>query len=820
MSTYRRSLTVLALTAMTVSGLAMTASAEESVAPVVSDRTSLSGDQPEAVARGLIVQTTTQGVSDDALETADDALGGEANVVDDAKLTGRISTVRFDAEVGAEVATEAASDLEKRSDVVWAVPDTLRQRQYRPPGYPHYESTQWNLWDVVPATPAGGYTIKAPGLWRKTSGSSDVRVAVLDTGVTSHAALAGQQVPGYDMVGPDDPKASVKTFFTANDGDGRDANPADPGDWVTRGQCYRNSPPQNSSWHGTFVAGQIASDGNYGIRGVARGSKVQAVRVLGRCGGWDSDILAGITWASGGSVAGVPDNQFPSQIVNLSLGYTYGRGADRDRACKAYATAAAAGRARGSIFVAAAGNDGANANLAVPASCPGFISVGALGRKGFSATYSNIGSSVDLSAPGGDTLIGGEAELIPSLGDRHRSTPGVDGTLAYEGTSMAAPQVSGGAALILSLLKEPDPRGEPVAISASKLETAVLASTSPFRAKSATYAKKKVVIGGRTYTFDLNCSGHAWCGRGMFDLSRIPVPWTETQWGGEHVVNEPFIAYPGQWQGNPDLRFQWFRISADYMNVQPVGTDSRFYYPTVDDVGAMLQLRVTPKSGLYSEVSQWTSQTGLVRVGPSVAMTVPTEPIVYGTPYTTSVVVRGLEGGGPLADHVEDAPVAVRADDLDLTGWVDLVDGKAELTIPGDKWKVGSMRVRTTYVGKYDVESQHTTTSSSASPYQIVTVVKASAVMRTSLISKIRYTSRAKLSLVVTVPNVPQPSGALKIYDGSRVIANSYLYGSSNGRKTITLPRLSKGTHEIRVRYAGNENINAKYSAYERIVSK
>ncbi|MEV7397417.1 S8 family serine peptidase [Aeromicrobium sp. NPDC092404] len=816
-------MTILATAALTLSGLAVTASAEEPEAPATSaGRTSAPEAQPDAVARGLIVQTSTPGVSDGVLETTDDALGGEANVVDDAKLTGKISTIRFDEEVGAELATEAASDLERRADVVWAVPDTLRQRQYKPPGYPNYNSGhQWNLWDVVPPKPAGGYTIKAPGLWRKTSGSSEVRVAVLDTGVTGHAALAGQQVPGYDMVGPDDPKAAVKTYFTANDGDGRDPDPADPGDWVTSGQCYRNSRPAHSSWHGTFVAGQIASNGEYGIRGIARDSKVQAVRVLGRCGGWDSDILAGITWSSGGSVAGVPDNQYPSQIVNLSLGYTYSRGADRDRACKSYAAAAAAGRARGAIFVAAAGNDGANANLAVPASCPGYISVGALGRQGFSATYSNVGSSVDLSAPGGDTLVGGERELIPSLGDQHRSKPGVDGTLAYEGTSMAAPQVSAGAALILSVLSQPDPNAGPVTVSPAKLEAAVLASTTRFRAKSATYAKKKVVIGGRTYTFDLNCSGHTWCGRGMFDLSRVHVPQTEAQWGvARHVVHEPFSAYAGSWQGNPELRFQWFRISADFSEMHPVGTDSRFYYPTPEDAGAMLQLKITPKSGLYSEVSQWTDRTGIIRMGPTVSMTLPTGPVVYGTPFTTSVVVSGLEGGGPLADQVEDAPVAVQADDVTLTEWTDLVDGKAELTIPGEAWKVGSHRIRTTYDGKYDSVNHRVITLASASPFQVVTVVKANATVGTSLISAIKRTSNAKLSLTVSVPGVPQPSGALKIYDGSRVIANSYLYGSSNGKKTITLPRLAKGKHQIRVRYAGNANINAKYSAYETIVSK
>ena len=125
-----------------------------------------------------------------------------------------------------------------------------------------------------------------------------VVVAVLDTGVLAdHLDLPGQVLPGYDM---------ISDRATANDGDGRDADAADPGDWITaprtaprrRFPGLRRSP---SSWHGTKIAGIIgaAADNGLGMAGTAFGVKILPVRVLGKCGGFDSDIPAGMRWAAG-----------------------------------------------------------------------------------------------------------------------------------------------------------------------------------------------------------------------------------------------------------------------------------------------------------------------------------------------------------------------------------------------------------------------------------------------------------------------------------------------------------------------------------------
>ena len=138
-------------------------------------------------------------------------------------------------------------------------------------------------------------------------------VAVIDTGYLAHSDLIANILPGYDFI--DDP-------FISQDGDGRDSDALDPGDWETADQCYAGSPASDSSWHGTHVAGSIAAktDNGTGVAGVAFDARILPVRVLGRCGGYMSDIADGMIWAAGGTVSGVPANANPAQVLNLSLG--------------------------------------------------------------------------------------------------------------------------------------------------------------------------------------------------------------------------------------------------------------------------------------------------------------------------------------------------------------------------------------------------------------------------------------------------------------------------------------------------------------------
>ena len=576
---------VLALAGSTLAAAAQPAAAEETAT------TRPSVDRGPDIARGLIVRTTTGSPSTAVLAATDAALGAQAQVAGDDRLVPQISTVDFDTVVDGDVAEDIAAQVEERGDVVWAIPNRLRRVDARVPvstNDPLF-SQQRNLWDPRPG-PRGGYSIQAPALWRATKGSPTTIVAVIDTGVVAHPDLAGKTVPGYDF---------VSNASRARDGDGRDADPTDQGDWNTSRQCpYPGS--QASSWHGTFVAGQIAAtaDNGTGIAGVAPAVMVQPIRALARCGGWDSDILDSITWASGGSVKGVPDNPTPAPIVNLSLGGIAESGSDRVAACRVFNAVAKAGRARGSIFVAAAGNEADNANRAVPASCSEYLSVGAISRKGFSSIYSNVGSTVDLSAPGGDTSVEGRSDSIVSLGNAGRKRAGRATYARYEGTSMAAPQVAGGAALLHGL----------GFTTPQALRSALRASVSPFRARSSKYANKRVRIDGRTYRADLNCSsrGRSWCGRGRLDLGRVQAPVGSPVISGPSVVGASVTASAVSWVRRPAAIAYTWRADGVVVGSGPV------YRPTGADVSRRLTVTVAPSSGTFARLGATSAPTAPV----------------------------------------------------------------------------------------------------------------------------------------------------------------------------------------------------------------
>lgn len=324
----------------------------------------------------------------------------------------------------AEVEALAARIKAEDATIEYAEPDRKMYPLLTP------NDSQYNQqWDLFEAT--GG--IRAPAAWDRATGSGVV-VAVIDTGIRPHADLAGQTVAGYDM---------IADVATANDGNGRDSDPSDPGDWSTAGQCG-GAAARSSSWHGTHVAGTIAARTNNaaGIAGIAFNAKVQAVRVLGRCGGYNSDIADGIIWASGGSVPGVPANATPAKVLNLSLG---GSGTCDNTSQNAINVA----RSRGAVVVVAAGNSNANAANFTPASCSGTITVAATDRYGARAPYSNYGSVVALAAPGGNTGAGTSNGILSTL-NAGTSSPGADNYAFYQGTSMAAPHVAGVAALMFS----------------------------------------------------------------------------------------------------------------------------------------------------------------------------------------------------------------------------------------------------------------------------------------------------------------------------------------------------------------------------------
>jgi serine protease len=348
----------------------------------------------------------------------------------------------------AEAAQLAREVMAADPTIEYAEPDRI-MKPLATPNDTQY-GQQWNYFEAT-----GGLNL--PAAWDKSTGQGVV-VAVIDTGYRPHADLAANIVAGYDFI--DD-------ATTANDGGGRDSSALDPGDGSNAGECGQGQPAENSSWHGTHVAGTIAAVTNNGsgVAGVAFGAKVQPVRALGKCGGFTSDIAAGIVWASGGSVPGIPANPTPARVINMSLG---GSGACDTTTRDAINSA----RSRGTVVVVAAGNSNANAANFSPASCAGVIAVAATGRNGGRASYTNFGAVVDVAAPGGDTRTGEANGILSTLNNGTRA-PGADAYAYYQGTSMASPHVAGVVALMLS---------KNAALTPDEVESRLKGSARPFPA--------------------------------------------------------------------------------------------------------------------------------------------------------------------------------------------------------------------------------------------------------------------------------------------------------------------------------------------------
>lgn len=327
-------------------------------------------------------------------------------------------------------AEKLMTEFARNPDVALIEPDARMQIALAPNDTRYQD--QWHYFEST----AG---MNLPEAWDISTGSGVV-VAVIDTGITTHSDLSGQTVAGYDF---------ISDSTAARDGNGRDSNPADQGDWYGSSDCG-DGRSANSSWHGTHVAGTIAATTNNskGVAGVAFNAKIQPVRVLGRCGGSLADISDAVIWASGGSVQGVPANETPAKVINLSLG---GSGS----CSSTYQSAFNAARQRGTVSIIAAGNSNTNVSGFQPANCSGVVAVAASDREGNRASYSNYGNGIDVTAPGGETAVSGNGVL--STLNSGTTTPGSESYAYYQGTSMATPHVAGLAALILAKAnKTPD----------------------------------------------------------------------------------------------------------------------------------------------------------------------------------------------------------------------------------------------------------------------------------------------------------------------------------------------------------------------------
>jgi serine protease len=291
-----------------------------------------------------------------------------------------------------------------------------------------YFSLQWYL--------SGANGIAMPAAWKYTKGDGHKVVAVIDTGIKPHEEIDNSltrnddgSIYGYDF---------VSDLASASDGDGEDSNPNDEGGDDSGG----------SSFHGTHVAGIIAAKHDtVGTAGVAPRVKVLPIRALGKDGGTIADLVKAVNWASGVKIDGIPRNRYPVSVINLSLG------AKESVPCTgAYASIFDAAISKGISVVVAAGNEGRD-SLSFPGNCSGVIAVVATQALGDRATYSNYGAGVLISAPGGEFNVGSN-EAPDSGGGIISAWVDSNDLPAYrlsEGTSMAAPVVSGVVALMYSM---------------------------------------------------------------------------------------------------------------------------------------------------------------------------------------------------------------------------------------------------------------------------------------------------------------------------------------------------------------------------------
>lgn len=492
---WRISLSLGVTAALAAAGIASAATTGTAAQPEPSAAPAVKASAPAEFSNRLIVTyatATTDVQARQAPATEDvltDAVG--ADVAVERKMSGNADVVTVPS-------AETPEDLKAAIDAIAAVPGVAAvEPDMRAYALSIPNDTRFSdQWDFLPNTSsnAGANITTAWSLMESSApAAATTIVSVIDTGYRNHTDLSGQFVGGYDF---------ISDAFAGNDGDGRDADALDPGDWNTAGQCGTGSAASSSSWHGLHVAGTIAAGRNNakGIAGINNKAKILPVRVLGRCGGSFADIVDGMRWSAGLSVPGVPANPNKAKVLNLSLG---GSGA-----CPTYVqTAINEIVAAGTLIVVAAGNETRDASLSSPANCSNVITVASTGKDGNRASYSNFGASVEIAAPGGGS---NDVGILSTL-NAGTQGPGADSYAFYRGTSMAAPHVAG----IASLLYSVDPQMTP-----AKATSILRTTAKPFKAGS-------------------TCSTST-CGAGLIDAAAAV-----TKAIGTPVVNPPTSDKPG-----------------------------------------------------------------------------------------------------------------------------------------------------------------------------------------------------------------------------------------------------------------------------------
>jgi serine protease len=339
----------------------------------------------------------------------------------------------------------AARLMHNHPGLEYVEPDRILHPLLTPTDPRYDQDEQWGYYAPAGANQGGA---NLPPAWDVTRGSPSIVVAVIDTGYLSHIDLPAV-LPGYDFI--TDP-------LRANDGDGRDADAHDSGNWVVAGECGVGTLAKNSGWHGTGIIGLIAAVMNNGRggTGVAPNVGILPVRVSGKCGALMSDMVDGMRWAAGFSVSGVPNNPNPATILNISIGDHY--------TCGPTLQAAVTEIVNAGTVIAASTENQSDVSISEPANCTGVMAVTGHAKNGDLAHYANVGPEVAISAPGGgcgklaflgNTCAPGGADPNgPGLLTTYNSgltSPGADSYIIGQGTSASAPIVAGVTALLLTV---------------------------------------------------------------------------------------------------------------------------------------------------------------------------------------------------------------------------------------------------------------------------------------------------------------------------------------------------------------------------------
>jgi serine protease len=616
-------------------------------------------------------------------------------------------------------------------------------------------------WYEQATQPAG---IDAVTAWDTTTGRSDVVIAELDTGVRyDHpdllmASANGKLLPGYDFVS--DPAI-------ANDGDGRDADASDPGDFISTADAatatFSGCTVENSSWHGTRVAGILGALSNNatGITGITWQPKILPVRVLGKCGGSDSDILDAMRWAAGLHVNGIPDNAHPAQIINMSLGGT--------GACTAAEqTVINEVVATGVTLVISAGNEGGPVDS--PANCAGVAGIAGLRNVGTKVGFSSLGPEVALASPGGNCVNASGACLfsIDTTINNGTTTPGTNGytdqMFPNLGTSFSAPIVTGIAGLMISV----NANLKPAQVIARLKEGA---KTFPFSSDPMVLACHVPASATDLQTGECNCTTST-CGAGMANapgalkaalrpIAAVAVPTTVS--AGQNVI------LPGTGSaaacGHNIVSYAWTNVGAATNAIQNANTSTA----TV----------VAPATG---------SLTVRLTVTDDAGHTDTADVVVSATSATTTAPSNANTGKCPAAAM----PVAVTvtpATATVLTGamqtFTAAVTNTANMAVT---WSVNGVNGGNSTVGMISSAGVYTAPSSVPSPAAVT--IKATSAADTTKSASATVTVAAPITVSVTPGTANVTAGMTQMFTAavmgnSNMSVNWSVNGVAGGNSTV-----------------------------------